>query len=335
MEEMEKRIIPAWLWPVVTVFVVAPVLALAVPQRRADAGPSTEYDVSSYVQVNPKDVIFKEGPSVSLKIGNPSGLAIGPAGQIYAAGENAVLALDSEGKETARYPVKGRPNCLAASPDGEILLGMSNHIEVFDSRGSTKAVWKDLNDRACLTSITADDESVFAADAGNRVVLHFDRDGNLQGRIGERDKARQIPGLIVPSPYLDVALDAQGSLWVVNPGKHGIENYRPNGDLVSSWYQPGMDLKGFCGCCNPIHIAFRSDGSVATAEKGLNRVKLYGPDMKLLGVVAGPDAIQSPDKAAFSCDVEPPIRDLAVDSRGRILVLDGLKMAIRVFEPKE
>ena len=51
---------------------------------------------------------------------------------------------------------------------------------------------------------------VFAADAGNRVVLRYDKSGKLLGRIGEKNKERNVPGIVMPSPYLDVTLARDG-----------------------------------------------------------------------------------------------------------------------------
>ena len=277
---------------------------------------------------------FRELQRIPLTVENPSALAVGSSGGMYVAGENAVVALDSQGKETARHSAKGRPGCLAVSSDGKLLLGMRSHVDVLDGTGTVVASWKDLGERAWLTSIAADDENVYVADAGNRVVLRFGHDGNVRGRIGERDKERGVPGLVVPSPYFDVAIDPQGALWVVNPGKHGLENYRPNGELVSSWYRSGMEAEAFCGCCNPIHIAFRSDNTLVTAEKGLSRVKVYAPDTTLLGVVAAEAAPPIGENKALFCNVEPPIMDLAVDQQDRILVLNKPEKAILVYEMK-
>lgn len=334
MEKKQTRLIPGWLRAALTTLAMTLVLVFFFAERSKTPPVAFAYDVSSYASVDPARVTFKETGRIPLDIANPAALAVATDNRVYVAGENAVVAFSPEGKEVARFGVKGRPDCIAVRPDGKLLIGMRNHIEVRDvaQASSPAAVWPDLDARAYLTSIAADDENVYAADAGNRVVLRFDYDGKLLGRIGKRDPAREIPGFVVPSPYFDVALDPQGSLWVVNPGKHGLENYRPNGDLVSSWYRPGMGLDEFCGCCNPIHVAFRSDGSFVTAEKGLNRVKVYGPDTKFLGVVVPPEALGGPENAALSCDVESPIKDLAVDQKDRVLVLDGNQKAIRIFE---
>ncbi len=85
-----------------------------------------------------------------------------------------------------------------------------------------------------------------------------------------------------------------------------------------------MKLEGFCGCCNPSHLARMADGRFVTSEKGLPRVKLYAEDGTFVGLVAGTDAFAK----------ETVGLDLAVDGDGRILVLDPVAKAVRVFVPK-
>jgi hypothetical protein len=86
-----------------------------------------------------------------------------------------------------------------------------------------------------------------------------------------------------------------------------------------------MTLDGFCGCCNPSHLALTPDGKFITSEKGLPRVKVYDRAGRFECVVAGPDR--------FARDTVG--LDVAVDSTGRILVLDPAAGAVRVFEKRE
>ncbi|HUW61307.1 MAG TPA: NHL repeat-containing protein [Candidatus Bathyarchaeia archaeon] len=262
--------------------------------------------------------------TIPLDMKAPSALAVGPDGAIYVAGEDVVMMLSADGQARLRFAVPGRPGCLAITPDGRLLAGMRGHVEVLKTDGSKAGAWPDLGDRAWLTSIACDEENVYVADAGNRIVWRFDGCGKMLNRIGEK--------FIVPSPYFDVAINPIGELWVVNPGMHGLENYRPGGDLVSSWRRPGIEPDSFCGCCNPIHIAFRTDNSLVTAEKGVARIKVYSPDTTLLEVVAAPAAGPTQNSATLGCNIEAAVADLAVDGKNRILVLNKFEKAILVYE---
>jgi DNA-binding beta-propeller fold protein YncE len=329
------RLIPLWAWAAVALAAVGAVAWLGTSGSRPDPPEAYRYDVSAYEEVDPALVIATELDSITPDVPGLRALAATPDGRVYAAGENILLIYGPDSAEIARHPVTGTPECLAVGPDGTVFLGMLTHVETMGPDGSPGAAWPPVEGQPHLTSIIADDASVYMADAGNRVVWRFSHAGELLGQIGEKDAARDIPGLVVPSPCLDVAFDESGALWVTNPGRHGLEQYRPGGEMVASWYRASMDIDGFCGCCNPSHVAFRPDGTLVTAEKGLVRVKLYSADHRLLGVVAPPQAFRSGPTGPFSPELEAPVLDLAVDARGRVLVVDANRNAIRVFETKE
>ena len=78
------------------------------------------------------------------------------------------------------------------------------------------------------------------------------------------------------------------------------------------WRKSPVGIEGFSGCCNPVHIAIFPDGTFATSEKGLQRVKLHGRTGEFLHVVASSKAFTK----------RSDVLDLAIDSEGRIVVLD-------------
>ena len=137
--------------------------------------------------------------------------------------------------------------CLAVDLNGDLYLGMDDHIEVYDSDGAKKAHWESLGDTALLTSIAVSNEYVFVADAGNRIVWKYDKKGNVLLKIGEKNESKDIPGCVVPSRFFDVSIDLDGFLWVVNPGRHSLENYTLDGDLRSSWGKYSMDIEKAAG----------------------------------------------------------------------------------------
>jgi hypothetical protein len=130
-----------------------------------------------------------------------------------------------------------------------------------------------------------------------------------------------VPGLIIPSPHLDVAWRDATHLYVNDPGRHRVELYEVGGKLIGWWGTPSTALAGFSGCCNPTDLALLPDGRIVTAEKGIPRVKVYTPDGHLAGLVAGPDRFQELDAGM----------DLAADPEGRIFVLDPRARLVRVF----
>jgi len=203
-------------------------------------------------------------------------------------------------------------------------LGAEDHIEVWNSNGIQKNIWETLNPNVLITSIANIDSSVFVADAGNKIVYHYDLEGNLLNEIGRKDSIAGIDGFIIPSPYFDIAIGRDGELWVVNSGMHQLESYDKEGNQISSWKKTSMRLDGFSGCCNPSHIAILPNGSFVTSEKGIERVKIHEPSGKFKSVVAAPQQFEKGTRGL----------DLAIDSENRIIILDPKKGRVRIFDKK-
>jgi sugar lactone lactonase YvrE len=162
---------------------------------------------------------------------------------------------------------------------------------------------------------------VYVADAGRRLVRRYNRQGKLLNELAKRDEARGIDGLLVPSAHLDVAVDANGLVWIANPGRHRLEAYSPDGTLHRYWGAAGGAIDAFHGCCNPADFLLLADGSFITAEKGLARVKRYDADGILESVITSPtDFSESPRGL-----------DVAADASGNVLVLERGTRVVRVY----
>jgi sugar lactone lactonase YvrE len=297
-----------------------------------------QYDLEAYKRIDPAMIGYRETEQIPLEMQHPRAIAVDRRDHIYVAGDRAIHVFDADGKPVRQLPIGDAPRCLAvvATDDattGRIYVGMPDHVEVLE--GESAVAWPSLGDRAVLTSIAAAENDVFVADAGNKIVWHYDTTGKKLGRIGERDEARHIPGLVIPSPYCDVALAPDGLLRVVNPGGHRIEAYTFEGDLELAWGKRALSIDGFSGCCNPAHVTVLSDGRIVTAEKGIPRVKVYSTMGDFECVVAGPDTLAPTPTITEEtrAPYKPEPVDLAADSQGRILVLDPAARLVRIFQP--
>jgi hypothetical protein len=214
---------------------------------------------------------------------------------------------------------------------------MDRHLELLDADGKPVGRWDVPGQKPRLTSVAVARQDVFVADCAGRVVLRYSTSGELIGRIGRHDKARGIPGLLIPSPFFDVAVDPDGWLWVVNPGARRLECYSFDGNLELFWHRrESAAVEGFFGCCNPAHFAILPDRRFVTAEKGLLRVKVYSTDGQFECVVAGPEDLDLPSPGQQDLlDHELKAVDVAVDSRGRILILDLAGKKVRIYEAKK
>lgn len=263
-------------------------------------------------------------------------LACGPSGTIYVAAGKYVTILDQEGRVGSEIALGAPARCLAVAPDGTTYISLRDHVEVFDAQGQRRAVWETPADRTWFTGLALGANDLYAADAGNRVVIQYDRSGKVVRRLGEKDPARRVPGLVAPSPFLDVELGADGLLRVSNPGRHQIESYTPGGDLELVWGRPSSAVDGFCGCCNPINLGLLPDGGVVTCEKGIPRVKVYTAQGRLESVVAGPQLFPESAKVTAADHAEHIWGglDVAADAQGRIYILDWATGALRVMARK-
>jgi len=296
------------------------------------------YSLEEFRNVPPQLLRYREALSIPVGVQTPRALAVDGHDRIYAAGANELAVFTPNGDPVASFPLDSPARCLAVGESGEILVGTTHHVDVYNPTGGLKVSWVSLGELALLTSVAIRRDLVFVADAGTRVVWRLDTSGRLLGAIGADENGGASRHFVVPSPYFDVAVGRKGDLWIVNPGEGRIERYTQAGAFVSSWGRPSMSIEGFCGCCNPVHLALRSDGAIVTSEKGLPRIKVCDASGNLLAVVAAPNALEGSGESAgleLNSAAEAPGLDLAVDSTGRVLALDAIKGAIRVFVEKD
>lgn len=312
--------------------VLAVVSAACIGCERAEpTGPIELVAVTAQPPaIDPQLIHYEQTASFPVDLQEVHAVAVGPNDNIYVGGDR-VCRLFSNVDHTKQLDIalQATPTCLAVggkehSLPGHIYIGFKDHVEVFAADGTSVAQWDRLDEKAIITSIAVADEDIFVADAGNRIVLRYDVSGHPIGRIGRRDDARKIPGFTITSEYFDLAISpADGLLRAINPRLLRIETYTFDGDLEDHWGEAKPSVEGFFGCCNPIHFAMLPDGRFATAEKGAERVKVYGSDGRFECVVAGPDQLDT------------QVADLAVDRDGRILVLDPKAKSVRIFESKK
>jgi len=280
-----------------------------------------EYNIDHFKKSDEALHHHSEINTISVDKQKLTALAIGPGDKLYVGGDNSCTIFDKEGNIVSNLSLKQPIAALAVDQNEDIYCAIADHVEIFDQTGNQKSKWLALNEKSILTSVKITTDHVYLADAGNLVVLQYDKNGQLIREIGKKDKSKEIPGFIIPSPYFDVAVDPDGFLWAANTGRLSLENYTVEGDFRSKWGEPGMDVERFCGCCNPSHFAILEDGAFVTAEKGIPRVKVYNRIGQLISVVAGPDEF---DEGTVGMD-------LAVDSKNRIYVLDPMRGQVRIF----
>lgn len=322
----------------VAIIIIALMLLDVTGEKGSGLGEEFVYDTEGVVRIDPNLIRYEES-SEPIKTGFTSShaIAVGPDGRIYVAGDRAVRVFEQAGASVDEIELPTEPRCLTVAGNGNIYVGFKNHVGVYDIGSKRLAQWRGLGKDAVLTSIAVSNDDVFVADAGNRIVLHYDTAGKLINRIGEKDQKKNVPGFVIPSPHFDLAVGRDGLLRVVNPGRHRIEAYTFDGFLEFSWGKFSMNVEGFCGCCNPVNFAILDDDSFVTCEKGLVRAKIYDPVGTFVAVVAGPEQLIGDGGRVCTTVAECQVGsfDVAATSGGRFLVLDTIKNAVRIFTKKK
>lgn len=298
-------------------------------------GNSFAYDLSRFQKTDPKLVSHQEIARWPLPHQEARRLAIGLENQLLVCAGNYINALTPAGGQKFELTLNGPACCAAQAGDGTIFAGLRDHIELFDAKGTRLARWDSPGSKCWFSGLAVGQTDVFVADAGRRIIVHYDRAGKVLGEIGRKDAARNVPGFVVPSPFLDVIIHQDGLLRVNNSGRHCVEAYTFDGDLEASWGKPAAAIEGFCGCCNPIAITALADGRMVTCEKGIPRVKIYSASGEFESVVAGAESF--PENAHACTDLNDCVHgglDAAVDGDGRIYILDVVTGKVRVMQHK-
>ena len=290
------------------------------PGRRGDNPYAL--DVDALREVDPGLISHRETRNYSLGALTATGICL-RNGMLYIVGDSSLLLLSPEGEARGVKKILPQPTCIAAD-EGHIYIGYKTFLARYDHAGALVARWPALDERSVITSVAIKGDRIYAADAGNRRVVIYDTQGEILGEFEGKAVTEAGHGFIVPSPCFDVVVNSYGELWVVNPGKHAIENYTDGGEMRGFWQNNSTNIAGFAGCCNPAEITVLEDGAFVTSEKGMVRIKIHEPSGALRSVVAPPALFKEEGRAPEVC----------ADERGFIYALDFDRNTVRVFEPE-
>lgn len=265
-------------------------------------------------------VISGKGTNGGLFADALRGLAFDATDRLYAVGDSKLVVFSPQGKLLRSRRTERPGHSVAVAADGTVYVGQPGQVQLFDPDGKLLDTWRDAGRLGLVTAIGFADDYVLLADTKDRCIRRYDQGGKFLNEIGNDNRMR---GFLIPNKHLDFVVDPQGVIHACNPGKHRIERYTPAGKLLGHWGRfDGRDPAGFSGCCNPTNITLNRQGHVVVAVKAGPRAKVYSADGKLLAVM-GED------------DLDPLCKntDVAVDSRGRIYVIDTARLHICVFAP--
>ncbi|MBN2512185.1 MAG: hypothetical protein JXB18_04545 [Sedimentisphaerales bacterium] len=297
-----------------------------------------QYDISEYGKI-PLEMIIYQQVGKPLPTGLKASHSIAFKDGIYVSGDKKVVKINNTGNIEKEITLESAPTCLAVDDEGVVIVGSDDTITIFDKSGTKRTQFVVPQKNAILSSIVLNEGLILCADAVNGLIYRYNQQGSLVNIIGQKDPQKEDhTGFVIPSPYFDIAMAADGLLRVVDPGRHEIIAFTLDGHREWTWGKTSPKVDGFSGCCNPVNMAILPDGSFVTAEKGLVRVKIHDADGQFVGVVAGPDQLEWQGPLVV-CDAPEQFQsrgfDVAVDETGRIYILDTVKNVVRIFEKKQ
>jgi hypothetical protein len=272
ISEMNKKFVTFFSVLIILVFIGYMIFDTARPE-----GITKNQKISADIDSLPDS--WKISREFQVEKGSLKAVTVSPSGSIYLGGDSFVSCHDKDLNSiwytNTPYPVTS----LSISGD-TIFAATMEYILVINLKGEIKDEWGPFEDNAIITSVTSNSSYVAFADAGNKMLFILDKKGGVKKLIGQNDGQ-----FIIPSPYFDVALGSDNTLFVANTGNRRVEVRNIEGELKSYFGEAGTAPGAFCGCCNPSHFIIIPDGFV-TAEKGINRIKISDKTGKFVEFVS-------------------------------------------------
>jgi hypothetical protein len=210
---------------------------------------------------------WKISSELSVKEGSLKAVTVSPTGKIFLGGDSFVSCYDKDLKHL--WTLKTPHPVTSLSNFGDTIFASTiDLILIISSDGKMKDEWGPFEENSIITSVASNRNFVVYGDAGNKMIIVLDKNGAVKKMIGQNDGQ-----FVIPSPYFDVALNSDYTLYVANTGHRRVETRNLDGEIKSYFGEPGTAPGAFCGCCNPAHFAIIPGGFV-TAEKGINRIKI-------------------------------------------------------------
>jgi len=227
--------------------------------------------------INPKGAKVSEFKS-EVK-GKPSAIAIDESENIYVFGSiSEKKSVESRGK-TYQVDSPVKVECL-----------------VFDAKG-TKVRTVELAGIVTATGARVADDKIMVADTKKSTIVIYN--AKTGEKISSIEKLRTCCGMLDFSTR-------NNEILVANLGAFKVNGFDYSGKPTLSFGKRGRDINDFHGCCNPVSVAFLSNGGIVTVEKDPTRIKTFSK--------VGATVISGIDELVKGCRYIP----MAVDTKDNV-----------------
>ncbi len=157
------------------------------------------------------------------------------------------------------------------------------------------------------TGARVSEDNLLIADTRGRLINIYN--------IETGEKRATVGNLRTCCGILDFGVRNNNEVLVANLGAFRVNGFDYAGNPTISFGERGTDINQFHGCCNPVSVAFLSNGGIVTVEKDPTRIKVYSKE--------GAKKIEGIDELVKGCAYIPMI----VDSKDNVYLAskkDGL-----------
>ena len=203
----------------------------------------------------------KTGGFASQLTSEPGAVAIDRA-------DNHIYVLGTLTKTTSKE-IRGRKYEIKQSVGVECLVYDINGVLV------RKLELKELKS---ATGAKVADGKLIVADVDNRSVFIFNAGtGAMESSVTE---LRACCGI------LDFGITTKNEILIANLGAFRVQGVDYSGNIKYAFGKRGPDINDFHGCCNPVNVAYLSNGAIVTVEKDPTEIKVFskGGAKKIAGI---------------------------------------------------
>jgi len=269
----------------------APEMSYAVDKTYTGAG----YKDMTYLATLPNDNICALRKDGVVTIINPKGGKVGEF-KTEVKGNPSAIAADESGNIYVFGSISEKKSEESRGRKFEVMTPIKVECLVFDAKGAkVRAV--ELAGVVTATGARVADGKIMVADTRGRMVAIFNAETGE--KISAIEKLRTCCGI------LDFSI-RNNEILVANLGAFRVNGFDYSGRPTLSFGQRGSGIDDFHGCCNPVSVAFLSNGGIVTVEKDPTRIKTY--------TKAGAKAISGIDELVKGCRYIP----MSVDSKDNV-----------------
>jgi DNA-binding beta-propeller fold protein YncE len=173
------------------------------------------------------------------------------------------------------------------------------------------------------------DDYVYCVDDGTHTITKFTPDGKLVMTLGTREQPSPFfSGKPFNRPTHAAVSPVTGNIYVSDGyGNSRIHKYSPDGRLLTSWGEPGVDAGQFIF---PHNVAVDTEDRVYVADRECHRVQIFDADG---GFITMWNNIHRPDGMTIGPDGNFYIAELLTEIPG-LEVVPGLGHRVSILSPE-